>query len=919
MKNNNSDFIQILKKINSKIIKKNIEDINKNDLEKIIKEKNLFYNKNVDEYISFAFIKQKNNYYPIFFSKIKKKKNRLLLTSKPIFCKVTINLLKTLNVQDIDIHKSDDIQRVFLNIQGLIEKNNLPLSFVNGISFYSPSDLILQDIFDNINQTLSTNQLVVSKENSLDNILFFDELDNVKAYLEENNVAKLIIDDESILNYYPYYYINNTKNENVCLLCNSKEDINLQKTKLLESNPKNMVFSLEELLDSSFHQINENLNIKELKLKKESYEFIQYGERYYSFIETIQSIYRKYHLKDETIRIKEIKEKLLFDIDTSNYKYAELQKDEAFLDILKGLPSILSSYIVNHKFYGLSEKVSKDSYDEIINLITEIKKDFISIKDFINQNNIKLLSEKEITAIKDIEQLISQVDFLSQCPNIPIKEFEINQEQNISNINTLMDLYHNLSARKLIIQTLTSGDFLSLDFNNILHELYSKNIIKKIKVFKMIYNSLVSKKFKRANQLIHIMKQYLDYQKKIDSLLPTFKEKYGDRINTISGIKELETEFKYISNFTKKKEQDEYFDINNNTIRKFLTSSTFKNSYLEKINQLKDLFSNLEKKITNYIYFFIDDKHDFVNPTFDVNIKFLDRKLESTAEDFNDYLTYITNLKNCSDFFKLAINKSIINKNNIINLTKSYMDNVIYIRFQEARNEINKFKQDFIKCSNCYFDMLENSNKYDLIHLKEAMLKEIKIDNQGQSNIYTPYNIQNNISGKKIILACVEDIVGLDDMVFDNLIVPYNISLSNEVILDSVRISKKTLFINSNTSIDPLTQEYFFSNINYNSFLKKIINLNFDTKDFESIKNNLPNGYRLELDKFISLIDLKKKKKYIIIPSSYLVDPIVGSELLNAFSFISKSFNNTPILILDSVNFSFNQEETIKELLQIIS
>ena len=938
---NQSDIVSIIQDTANFFSLKEIGQISESDYNLLLSRKPITCNDKIDNYISFIFVIYNNKYYPFIFYKVKQySKNSISIDGDPIISKPTLNLLSKIGIEENEIHKSSDINSVVINLLGLIERKGLSIKLTNGISFYSTKDLISQDIFEYLN-----NYLYLEKNNKIDTVInskksdselnvdFYNYTNVINQFTKENKVSKVVLENLNLCKNYIYNLISEIlSQEGVVILSNNRDEKKKLNHEIKKIFGENLVYTLEDInkIIKNEKQLKNktDFTLKDIKLKKEYSSFKENSAIYFESLQQVEGIYKRNKLKELLLEnVSKPTTEIKFNIDTYGYSRKDFSVDDEFFKNIRKLKSVLSSHITNHKFYGIEENTGINEYSKVKQLISEIINCLNNLLKDINNFESFSLDDKGINTFKEIENLNYNFQLISNCRGIPLEVFEKDFSSDIKQIDDLKKSYQKLSSSKLVIQNLATKNIFDLDFSALIKRCHSKNIIERFSAHRQVFSFLKIKKRNQVKPLIDVIEKYDFSKKKVNELLPKVSNNFNEKISTLEGVNEIENTYNYITEFKSVIDTDPTYSITNPKIKLLLTDDEeyfkFKNSLdlvIKTYNECKDL-------INQYINIFINDKRDFVNVSINDNLNFFKNKYSGTSKEFEEYIDYLNFRKNISTTLDAAINKCIEEKVSLESLSSFFFSNLMNINYDESRREISLFKSEMDKNKNFYYQNIKLINDFINLERKEKVnIKKTLPSDINESKNILKENYIDDISDKKfkeilsnqfVLVLTLDDLVGLDDNIFNNLIVYDKSNYDNSVILDCLRLSDKVYFVEEKGCINQFTRNCLVSDLSISTLLNKQFDFsNFDKEIFNQLNEFLSSKHlKIVKEDFYYIVDEKKDYKYILIPSSTLKGPIVSKELNEAFNFIYSSTNNK-IMYLDVTKFNFEKKEAFNEMLQ---
>lgn len=937
---NPSDIISIIQETSDYFSLNEVESISQSDYNLLLSNKAISYSGKIDEYVSFIFIIYKNKYYPFLFYKVKQNsKNSISLIGKPIYSKPTLSLLSRVGIEKNEIHKSSDINSTIISLLGLIEKKGLEVQLSSGINFYSTKSILTQDTFEYLSEYLyiekdeKISSIIKSKNNdeNLD-VDFFNFTKKINEYTSESKISKVIFDNPNLcLNYIYNLVSENLSNEAVAILTNNIEEKKEITKKLKKIFGDNLVYNFAEIQKfiSDEKQLDNKteFSLKDLKLKKEYDNFKENSNTFFESIQQLEGIYRKNKLKDLNFEeIEESENKVKFDINTSGYTRKDFNVDNNFFKEIRGFSSILESHVTNHIYYGFNDKYDKECYSEVKQLINEIIKCLNELLTEIKNNPGIVLDDNEITSFKQIENLNSYFQLILQCRNIPLELFNEDLTDKINQIEELKNAFQKLSSSKLVIQNLADKKILDINLADLISRWHSHNYLKKYSARRQVNSYLKIKKRNQVKPLFDVIEKYAFSQVKIDELLPKYIENFDNKISTLDGLKDIENMYRNVVKFNQMSAKNSFINISNPIIKNLLTDDNIFNKYRISFEKVFDAYNNCKRLVNKYIDYFLYDKKDFVHTPITDNLAFFKNKLKGTSKDLEEYISFVKLEKNVSPALLSAIEKCIELQLSLDSLSTFFFSNLMNINYSESKRELFLFKSEMDKNKLFYLQNLKLIDVYADLERKEKVNIDEKILsklNENKNILKDNYfddllnkKIREVLSNRFILVLTIDDLVGLDDNVFCNLIVYDKSNYDNKIIFDLIRLSKKTYFVEQQDNINQFTRNCSVGDFSVSYLIKNQFDFSkFDIRIYNQLEELLLNkNLKLVRDDFIYIVDEKRERKYILIPSTSLSGPIVAKELNEAFSFIYSNTHNK-IMYLDVTKFSFEKKEAFSEML----
>ena len=612
------------------------------------------------------------------------------------------------------------IDNIDINENNIYESIKNIIFLISNIYLYNiPEEIneeILYKLFDNIN--LINDKLILDKNylfNNLiiekllqKNILIFNnnkEFENINdcyinyfsknnqkknIVLSENNIFKLINNDDNIFNIIDEIYSN--KEINIYkgitiynLLLNYIEYINLNKKINLSEIYENIFLleaknNLNESYESFRNELNKNLINNKYPLN-------------------LKELYNNYFdLKN--------KETLIFCEKSNNY-INSLQTGKYLINLYNKMNSELKINLEKNEIYNK-------------NFIQNIYEEFLNFNNNNSNFNINKIEDLSIFIKEYFNIFITNIfkKFYDYFDNTKLIEIFENIFENINkkflSISNLVEIFHN----KIIKENNDKLNKLEVNINKLNEEINSKNL-------------LYEEKSKEINL---INKNFFEIENKYNKLFRESKKKEEEfNCNYNFEIKKYEKMENYYLNSIKEKENENLIlQTKNNLLKKELIETTNKNFYeLNEINR-KKVFLDMEiEKLKNKK---IEKKN-----TFNLDNNNIYQNILKTFQEFKENLEKIYKKNNFFD--DEYINNIILELENKINNWKDDIKNYkedeireineqyeiklknIKTEIEEIKFELTKKKYELneqIQFKNIY-EKKDNENKTHTIQLKEQI------------------------------------------------------------------------------------------------------------------------------------------------------------------------------------------------------
>ena len=598
------------------------------------------------------------------------------------------------------------------------------------------------------------------------------------------------------------------------------------------------------------------------------------------------------------------------------YTETDYEADKKALETISTLPTITSSYIVNHPFYGLTCNDDRESLSALQLLWINVDKDLKTLEEKID-NAFPLRSYSlSLTTGEEVETLLKDGFVLSGYNGFPRKYFRLNQdEEQKYSLSFLKKQYQSLSSSKLYLTRLCGESFFQEDFPSLIVDYESKNFFTKKKAERKLASYLPHPTKEDISLLVSVMKTYNDSKTLISSLLLDYISVYGDSVCDMNGVVEIESNIAYINSFRKRGEENKNFNLDNPWIKKVIRDKDFRLDALSCIEEINKAYTDLEKDI-NAIrgkYREKPEEKSWKKIPFEDLSTYFEEKMTLNYEEFHEYLAFRSAFLSSSMLLQRTIRQYYEDaKRPLTNLTSEYLYSLGVAYYTKGSKAFAPYQKDYNDTSKVYFEELNTLPSLLSIRNYQNVYHEVK-KNQNDSSFEER---RKNLGKKKeeidalfleaypISLLSIEEATEQEENAFDISVLVNSSFFPTISLLNMIRSGKSLLALALEKDADKRIFGYHETLLNKNIYKRaysfdKLTSAYIDSFEEEASLHN----YKIVRDdpRYPFLL-VGKGREYALLPD-ILVSPNEVLYSLKEYSEALASFENLILVEFDAYSF----------------
>ncbi len=569
---------------------------------------------------------------------------------------------------------------------------------------------------------------------------------------------------------------------------------------------------------------------------------------------------KQYFTIDNLSLICESLDRDVLDMDLRSYDAKQFETDCHFLNVLDELPSVKNSCIIDHPYYGLTISNTRENFSRLqlltVNLITKLKEFKSAVDSLYEEGNYY----RNITNLNEYDVYVQAMQLILQYNGFPRKYFKLvlSGEQN-TDLKELKNAYQAVSSSRLVLRSLCSEEIFSLDLRKLIHN-YRHNIFKRFSIRRKLTSYLVSKKKGQYDLLLNLIQTYLDSQEHLEKLLPKYREIYGENVNTMNGVVEIESNIEYINRFGDFANIDADFCFDNPFVKRLIKDKDFRVKATLKEAEVSNIFKDVNELLNQYLGYFRGITLAVLkSENLDDIIEQLSNETYLDYSFFDEYLRFVDVKEEASPLLQVILNRYIKNQEKISSFKEDFIHSIIYHVFIQCDKEFAKYQKDYDNVRFKYLETLSDKKMLDDLEQKDLISSSIHefLSQKENAELYTQLSEElktNNLKDKTlekamdILSVCypcsiVEEakLYRIPDDLFDNVIVFGGENYSSQGLLSSYRVGKKILFVYNKYS-DKRVLGYHETTISKDNLYYRVFN-------YQSLPDNLLQLMKAECDK----------------------------------------------------------------------
>lgn len=919
-------------------------ELNTSDIFQFILNKKMKTEVNNKSFVSLVYVedKSKNITSPLFFIPFKYSGDEIVFEDYCIFNSIALESLSSwgININSEIEEKNLYNLLTFLYSTMEMKRSSSKVSLINSLSFYDNETILYANCISSLSSYLKeenekyytlfkeVKDEVVEKDLDNINIGLYKRHDRALKRLEEYKATKISYIGSNIFKEILLYSLSyfNKRNESVLIVAPSSEIDELSHF-LNNQRLTNFTFDYKNFNVNDINKITSNYSISPLS-QEENIRLNLFHENEARFLnfdlkkEEIYSSFKKINNTESLdFVLNHLDNTFYTDLDLNNYN--DEDKDFEFISLVESLNTIKDTYIYNHPCFGLKANENEEWFNKIHNNFKDIILSLNQLITSFNENQNFSLYNITIQNLNDFKHIIESMEILSGYNGFPKKFFRINQkEEGYLSLEPLKQEYINLSSSKLLLNNLFTDDIYNLPLMDIVNLYKTNTFFNKHKAINYLKPYLKNKQ-KDFDVIISIIEEYCKADEKIASILPSYKEKYGNNIDTMNGIVEIESNIKYINKFNMYAINNDDFSIEHPFIKRYLKDKDFRVETQNDIAASKEIYNKIVEEFNNLKQYYDVFYDDFYDMSFASLISGIMKKDSATFEEYNEYIRFNKALNETSNIMNKFIEIHENKKLPLSNLYNEFHLSLIYSYFLIYQNKFSIYSNDYSKVEKDYFSELgKYKETRKIINYQDYYntIKEKLDDNFiNRLNEYktlsfsyiSEYNYQLILyilkSRYGISIISSDEIYKVKAESYNHVIVLDSGLLSNVELLNAYQSGDDVLLINDRSLYDIRTQGYHETFINDITLYKHYFDFSLIPTKFEKkIKEDFN---VIDSDKY-SYVLKQDNKNYALLPD-VLISYEHDVNFLNDLSKYLASFENLILVKFDCLDYIFNSKKDI--------
>lgn len=648
----------------------------------------------------------------------------------------------------------------------------------------------------------------------------------------------------------------------------------------------------------------------------QSYE--QKRERFLSFYDKKEQCFSslKKHLYPDYIEFITKKDKIKsYPLSVSSYTEEDYQKDISFLSDFSSYDRITPTYLENHPLYGLSLTEEREEYDSLQLLLVQL---MTSLKQFISlteENAMFKDYDISIQTFKDYDRINHSFAVLGEYNGFPKKYFRLNQqgEKRLS-LSQLKLRYQALSSSQLLVSNLMDDAIFNQDIVSLLDSYENGNFFERIKAKRKLSSYLRVKKQTDMKTVVRILHTYLISKEELNRVLPDYQEVYGDNVNTMNGVMEVESNIRYIDKFNSYASLNPEFTLDQPFIKRYLKDKDFRIDSQRQFKQITLSYRELMDKLNQLTSCFENKKVNLLTLDFTSILNWIILIQNQDYETYHQYASFISSLKNTSKLLQDTIHQYIVKEIPLINFADEFKMSLITSIYQDCNSKFSQYEKGYEMAKKEYEDSLSDTEEVtslvryqnlrdNILYFKSNLFNEK--DELLTKLTDLTYNRKERMGFLKalfsllpISVASIESLPVLDDDIYDHVIILDSGFFNNEELIEGYRLGKDVLLLNDHALFDSRTQFYHQTLINKEVLYQKAFDFSSLTKDVLDKINEKIQCYNTDVYPYVSKRD---DKEYAILPDCLLTHEKDIRFAMELALFLSEE-NGLTLYILDLLN-----------------
>lgn len=758
----------------------------------------------------------------------------------------------------------------------------------------------------------------IEEEIEKDNLGCYVRLEHAKKRLNYYKSAKISYQGMDIVTDVLLRFLDSfiEKKETLLLLAPASEVGEVIKV-LKDKNLSDFVLNYNDYNIEHIASVIENEEYYDLTDKDymliQSYE--QKRERFLSFYDKKEECFSslKKHLYPDYIEFMTKKDKISsYPLSVSSYTEEDYQKDKVFLSSFPSYDRITSTYLENHPLYGLTLTEEREEYDSLQLLLVQL---MTSLKEFISlteENSMFKDYDISIQNFDDYDRISHSFAVLGEYNGFPKKYFRLNQqgEKRLS-LSQLKLRYQALSSSQLLVSNLMDDTIFNQDIVSLLDLYENGNFFERIKAKRKLSSYLRVKKQTDMKTVIRILHTYLISKEELNRVLPDYQEVYGDNVNTMNGVMEVESNIRYIDKFNSYASVNLKFTLDHPFIKRYLKDKDFRIDSQRQFKQISASYRELIDKLNQLVACFKDKQINLFSLDFSSLLNWIVLIQNQDYETYHQYASLMSCLKNTSKLLKDTIHQYIVNEVPLTDFADEFKMSLIISLYQHCNSRFSQYEKGYEMAKKEYEDSLSDTEEVtslvryqnlrdNILYFKSNLFTEKdellnKINNLTYNRKERMEFLKSLFSLLPISVASIENIPVLDDDTYDHVIILDSGFFNNEELIEGYRLGKDVLLLNDHALFDSRTQFYHQTLINKEVLYQKVF-------DFSSLSKDVLDKIKEKIDyintDIYPYVSKENNTEYALLPDCLLTHEKDIRFVMELAMFLSEE-NHLTIYLLD--------------------
>lgn len=681
--------------------------------------------------------KEKKLIYLLFLSGYNIQDSSLFVWNEkePIFCSLALRTLENSNIDVSGFKASQNLASLAFDIENSIERRGLSsrFSILSVYAFADENILIQNELEGRIRHSQKSGEVPENLSGLFRNIQDNETEKNIDKFIKEGFFS-IYRRAWTSLDYYPCVKAA-CQNEEICsdfLLETLGIENQVGKKIAIVTKDEQELKSVSAFLDA--HHLKgcyEKSEIdapvpSDLKERKERLE--EARNRYLRLSRAKKNLFLYPGLDKELSDI-------LFDtilnqsipyeeLDLSMYTDKDFQNDQVYLKRLLSLSTALVDHpIKDHPFYGLSCQRKNSNYDMLILNLIDIRKKLMAFVDSIKEEGLTQLDDRSIECILDFEETGKDIEVLHDYNGFPRRLFKIqNPEDSFLKIKDLKKCYQSVSSTKLLVQNFCKEGIFGEDISSLVKDYKTGVFFVKRKAKKKLLSYLKYDK-EALDTVVRVLESYELAKNRLEEILPSYIEVYGDSVSTMNGASEIEANIQYLRKFRMRSNYHPIFRLDNPIVKKALRDHDFRKALYQKYKRTEALYQELKESFNSYIGYFLDGEKNDYNVPFSELLKKTEKQLYASRSDFMEYAYLKEVYQDTSYLLKEAVQKTVKEGGSFYGFIERFLYSLYHTIYNQAEQESLRLDDALYQAMDDYRNEIEKEGELSDLLLKQNLFE----------------------------------------------------------------------------------------------------------------------------------------------------------------------------------------------------